>query len=55
MKDNVSAFTAKEYDQKIKLTLTFYDDFYQKVFDVLNSHFEKYLNWQDIGCGIEKN
>ena len=54
MKDNASAFTAKEYDRKIRLTLPFYDDFYQQVIDVANAHFEKKLNWLDIGCGTGK-
>jgi len=54
MNDNASAFKSEEYDQKIRTTLPFYDDFYRQVVDVVNAHFEKELNWLDIGCGTGK-
>lgn len=54
MKDNTSAFNAKEYDEKIKKTLPYYEAFYEQVIDVVKAQFTKPLNWLDIGCGTGK-
>lgn len=54
MKDNASAFNAKEYDEKIKKTLPYYEEFYEQVIDVVRVHFDRPLDWLDIGCGTGK-
>ena len=46
-----SAFEAAEYDRKIKMTIPFYDEFFNQVLDVVNSYFDRPLRWLDIGCG----
>lgn len=54
MNDNTSAFNALEYDEKIKKTLPYYEDFYKQVIDIIKVQFDKPLIWLDIGCGTGK-
>lgn len=48
---NYAAFGAEEYDQKIRQTLPYYEDFYEQVLDILNVLKKKQVAWLDIGCG----
>ncbi|MDE7207625.1 MAG: methyltransferase domain-containing protein [Lachnospiraceae bacterium] len=54
MSDNTSAFHALEYDEKIKKTLPYYEDFYKQVIDFVKIRFDKSLTWLDVGCGTGK-
>lgn len=54
LKDNASAFHSTEYDDRIKRTLPYYEEFYQQVIDVVNLYFPNVLNWLDVGCGTGK-
>lgn len=54
MKDNASAFNSTEYDEKIKRTLPYYEDFYKQVVDVVKIHNQSALTWLDVGCGTGK-
>lgn len=54
MNDNISPFNASEYDEKIKMTLPYYEDFYKQTVDVVNTQFNKPVKWLDIGCGTGK-
>lgn len=54
MKDNASAFNVSNYDEKIKMTLPYYEDFYNQVIDVVKIQFDKPLRWLDVGCGTGK-
>lgn len=52
--DNVSAFQAREYDDKIKQALLYYEEFYKQVIDVVKSYTSNAVTWLDAGCGIGK-
>ena len=54
MSDNSSAFNAMEYDEKIKNTIHYYEDFYNQVVDIANIQFHRPVTWLDIGCGTGK-
>lgn len=54
MKDNDSAFNVSNYDEKIKMTLPYYEDFYKQVIDVVKIQFDRPLRWLDVGCGTGK-
>lgn len=54
MSENISAFTSKEYDMKIKQTLPYYDEFYQQIIDLVKSCNLNALHWLDVGCGTGK-
>lgn len=55
MKDNNSAFNSTEYDEKIKCTLPYYEEFYKQIIDVVGTYYkDKSLNWLDVGCGTGK-
>lgn len=54
MKDNISAFNSAEYDEKIKHTLPYYEEFYKQVVDVVKIHNPQALTWLDVGCGTGK-
>lgn len=54
MKDNISAFSAEEYDTKIKNTVPYYEEFYKQVIDVVRCRFGRPVAWLDIGCGTGK-
>ncbi len=54
MNDNTSAFNALEYDEKIKKTLPYYEDFYKQIIDIVKIQFNKSVAWLDVGCGTGK-
>lgn len=54
MMDNTSAFHASEYDEKIKMTLPYYEEFYKQIIDIVKIQFNKPLRWLDVGCGTGK-
>jgi tRNA (cmo5U34)-methyltransferase len=54
MGDNISAFRSDEYDQKIKQTIPYYEDFYRQIMELVKAcHFGE-VNWLDAGCGTGK-
>lgn len=54
LSDNLSAFNASEYDEKIKRTFPYYEELYAQVCDVVNVYFHRSVKWLDIGCGTGK-
>ena len=54
MNDNISAFDAAEYDNEIKRTIPYYEDFYRQVVDIAKIQFAKPVKWLDAGCGTGK-
>lgn len=54
MKDNRSAFNAKEYDDNIMRTIPYYEEIYKQVIDVVAAANKRHLSWLDIGCGTGK-
>lgn len=54
MNDNASAFCAAKYDEGIRKTLPYYEDFYKQVVDIVKIQFNRPLAWLDIGCGTGK-
>lgn len=54
MKDNVSAFSANEYNKKIKQTIPYYEDIYQQVIDIIQTLNIANIEWLDVGCGTGK-
>ena len=54
MNDNISAFNSDEYDDKIRKTLPYYDEFYKQAIDVVRCCTSGRLDWLDAGCGTGK-
>lgn len=54
MSNDTSAFNSNEYDDKIKRTLPYYEEFYKQVIDVVNVCKNDPLEWLDVGCGTGK-
>lgn len=54
MKDNASAFHATEYDQKIRQTLPYYEDFYMQITELVKTVYDRAVSWLDVGCGTGK-
>lgn len=54
MSDNRSAFDAANYDEKIKRTLPYYDEFYRQAADAARLYCRGPLSWLDVGCGTGK-
>lgn len=54
MADNVSAFKSKDYDEKIKQTLPYYDEFYVQITDIVQTYGYSNIDWLDVGCGTGK-
>lgn len=54
MSDNVSAFASMEYDEKIKRTLPYYEEFYKQIIDVVKNCNWNNPAWLDVGCGTGK-
>lgn len=48
------AFSPKEYDEKIKTTLPYYQEFYRQVVDTVKVLDYPSLSWLDLGCGTGK-
>ena len=38
MNDNASAFCAFEYDEKIRQTLPYYEEFHKQILDIVKAH-----------------
>lgn len=51
MRDNPSAFNSFEYDEKIRKTLPFYDEYYRQTTNFINVLIDKAIDWLDVGCG----
>lgn len=51
---NITAFSAKEYDKKIKQTLPYHEEFYRQITDVVKCRFNNKVSWLDVGCGTGK-
>ena len=49
-----TAFSAEEYDAKIRQTLPFYEEFYEQVINVLDISGKKSVSWLDVGYGTGK-
>lgn len=43
-----TAFCAEEYDEKIRQTHPFYEEFYELVIDVLDISGKKNVSWLDV-------
>lgn len=54
MNDNKSAFNSIEYDNKIKQTLPYYEDFYKQVIELVKTFHYSSVKWLDVGCGTGK-
>lgn len=54
MNDNISAFNSTEYDNKIKQTLPYYDDFYKQIIELVKTFYNGVVYWLDVGCGTGK-
>ena len=54
MNDNISAFNSIEYDNKIKQTLPYYDDFYKQIIELVKIFNNSAVRWLDVGCGTGK-
>lgn len=51
---HTTAFSAREYDKKIKQTLPYYEEFYKQIIDVVKCKFKRSVSWLDVGCGTGK-
>lgn len=51
---NITAFSSKEYDKKIKQTLPYHEEFYRQITDVVKYRFNNKVSWLDVGCGTGK-
>lgn len=56
MNGNISAFCAEEYDEKIRQTLPYYEEFYKQAADVVRVYYPtpRAVSWLDVGCGTGK-
>lgn len=50
MQDNITAFNSSEYNEKIRMTLPYYDAFYEEIIGVIQA-MGKQVSWLDVGCG----
>lgn len=51
---NHPAFSAEEYDARIRQTLPYYDEFYEQIVSILETAGAREVSWLDIGCGTGK-
>lgn len=54
MKENRSAFNAKEYDNKIEQTLPYRDEIHRQIIGLAGVAVSGKLKWLDVGCGTGK-
>lgn len=54
MKDNSSAFGSAEYDEKIRRTLPYYEDFFAQIIGTVKACGRQPKSWLDVGCGTGK-
>lgn len=52
--NNLTAFDAAEYDEKIKKTLPYYDEFFAQIISVVKTFSDTPADWLDVGCGTGK-
>lgn len=51
MKDNKTAHRAIEYDEKINITIPYYDKFHTETIDIIKTLNDSAKTWLDTGCG----
>lgn len=51
MGDNASPINAKEYDEKINITIPYYTEFHRQTIDVVKNMGYREIYWLDTGCG----
>lgn len=49
--NNPAAFDAAEYDEKIKKTLPYYDEFFSQIISAVKTFAGSSVDWLDVGCG----
>ena len=50
--DNKSAFQVNQYDENVRKVIPFYDEIYDRIFEVIKAHCgDKKLSLLDTGCG----
>lgn len=54
MSGNRSAFQPEHYDQNIRQTVPYYDEFYLQAAELVNVFYSHAVKWLDIGCGTGK-
>ncbi|MBO5247216.1 MAG: methyltransferase domain-containing protein [Eubacterium sp.] len=47
-------YQASDYDEKIKQTLPYYEEFYEQVIRLVKTHQQQACKWLDVGCGTGK-
>jgi len=52
--DNTTPFNSNNYDDNIKITQPFYQDFYTETADIIKTITPSPNNWLDTGCGTGK-
>lgn len=54
LNDNSSAFNSAEYDEKIRQTLPYYEDFFAQIISTVKACRQPPKSWLDVGCGTGK-
>ena len=54
MKDNKSAYNSAQYDEEIRKSLPYYDEFHKQVIEIAKATGLKKVKWLDTGCGTGK-
>lgn len=54
LNDNSSAFNSAEYDEKIRRTLPYYDNFFENIVSMVKACPTPPKSWLDVGCGTGK-
>lgn len=54
MNDNKSAFCSSDYDDRIKQTLPYYEQFYKEIIELVKIFNYNRIRWLDVGCGTGK-
>ncbi len=54
MNDNKSAFRSSDYDDRIKQTLPYYEQFYKEIIELVKIFNHNRIRWLDVGCGTGK-
>lgn len=52
--DNKSAYNSVLYDEEIRKSLPYYDEFHKQVIDTVRAKNLKQIKWLDTGCGTGK-
>lgn len=52
--NGTTAFCAEEYDNKIKQTLPYYEEYYVQILEIVIASGKKKPSWLDVGCGTGK-